>query len=69
LKFSGGLKLYLENEGMAWGLKSRSYGKLFLTVLDWLQLWNWILLDCRKKTQSNYLIVAIALIWQSLLET
>ena len=57
---------FIENEGMAWGAEiPGEYGKLILTLfrivavagIDW---WLW---DSVKKKASNYLIVAIALIF------
>jgi signal peptidase II len=58
--------LFIENEGMAWGtVIPGAYGKLFLTVFRILAVagigyWLW---DSVRKHSSNYLIVAIALIF------
>lgn len=58
--------LLIENEGMAWGTQiPGSYGKLILTVFRLLAVsaigyWLW---DSVRKNYSNYLIVAIALIF------
>ncbi len=58
--------LFIENEGMAWGtVIPGAYGKLILTVFRLLVVpgigyWLW---DSIKKKSSNYLIVAIALIF------
>lgn len=57
---------FLENEGMAWGtVIPGEYGKLILTVFRILAVggigyWLW---DAVRKHFSNYLIVAIALIF------
>lgn len=57
---------FIENEGMAWGtVIPGAYGKLFLTVFRILAVvgigyWMW---DAVRKHSSNYLIVAIALIF------
>jgi len=57
---------FIENEGMAWGTKiPGEYGKLFLTVFRLFAVvgiayWLW---DAVEKNSSNYLIVAIALIF------
>ncbi|MBC5862122.1 lipoprotein signal peptidase [Flavobacterium sp. K77] len=57
--------LFIENEGMAWGVRiPGAYGKLFLTLfrigaVAGIGYWLW---DSIKKKSSNYLIVAIALI-------
>jgi signal peptidase II len=57
--------LFIENEGMAWGVKiPGAYGKLFLTLfrigaVGGIGYWLW---DSVKKKSSNYLIVAISLI-------
>lgn len=57
--------LFIENEGMAWGVRiPGAYGKLFLTLFRigavvGIGYWLW---DSIKKKSSNYLIVAIALI-------
>lgn len=58
--------LLIENEGMAWGAKiPGEYGKLFLTLfrivaVGAISFWLW---DAVQKRSSNYLIVAIALVW------
>ena len=58
--------LLIENEGMAWGTQiPGSYGKLILTVfrlfaVSAIGYWLW---DSVRKHYSNYLIVAIALIF------
>ena len=58
--------LFIENEGMAWGtVIPGAYGKLFLTIFRILAVagigyWLW---DSVRKNGSNYLIVAIALIF------
>ena len=58
---------FIENEGMAWGTKlPGEYGKLFLTVfrifaVAGIGYWLWD--SVRKHKSSNYLIVAIALIF------
>jgi signal peptidase II len=58
--------LFIENEGMAWGAKiPGAYGKLILTLFRLLAVagigyWLW---DAVKKRSSNFLIVAISLIW------
>jgi signal peptidase II len=57
---------FIENEGMAWGtVIPGAYGKLFLTIFRILAVagigyWLW---DAVRKNSSNYLIVAIALIF------
>ncbi|WP_158730322.1 MULTISPECIES: lipoprotein signal peptidase [unclassified Flavobacterium] len=57
--------LFIENEGMAWGVQiPGAYGKLFLTLfrigaVGGIGYWLW---DSVKKKSSNYLIVAISLI-------
>ncbi len=57
--------LFIENEGMAWGVRiPGAYGKLFLTLFRigavvGIGYWLW---DSIKKKSSNYLVVAIALI-------
>ncbi len=57
--------LFIENEGMAWGVQiPGTYGKLFLTLfriaaVGGIGYWLW---DSVKKKSSNYLIVAISLI-------
>lgn len=59
--------LFVENEGMAWGTKiPGEYGKLFLTVfrifaVGGIAYWLWD--TVKQKSNSNYLIVAIALIF------
>ena len=58
--------LFIENEGMAWGTKIPGvYGKLFLTVFRIFAVFGiaYWLYDSVKKRCSNYLIVAIALIF------
>ena len=58
--------LFIENEGMAWGtVIPGEYGKLFLTVfrifaVGAIGYWLW---DATRKKRSNYLIVAICLIF------
>jgi signal peptidase II len=58
--------LLIENEGMAWGAQiPGDYGKLFLTVFRifavcGIAYWLW---DSVKKKSSNFLIVAVALIF------
>src|SRR6188472_3877515 len=58
--------LFIENEGMAWGTVIPGvYGKLILTIfrlfaITGIGYWLW---DAAKKNSSNYLIVAIALIF------
>jgi signal peptidase II len=57
---------FLENEGMAWGIEiPGKYGKLFLTLFRIVAVGGiaWWLQDSIKKMQSNYLIIAIALIF------
>lgn len=57
--------LFIENEGMAWGVQiPGAYGKLFLTLfriaaVGGIGYWLW---DSVQKKCSNYLIVAISLI-------
>ncbi len=57
---------FIENEGMAWGtVIPGAYGKLILTVFRLMVVpligyWLW---DSIKKQSSNYLIVAISLIF------
>jgi signal peptidase II len=57
---------FIENEGMAWGtVIPGAYGKLILTVFRLLVVpligyWLW---DSVKKQSSNYLLVAISLIF------
>jgi signal peptidase II len=58
--------LLIENEGMAWGTKiPGEYGKLILTVFRILAVFGigYWLYDASKKHSSNYLMVAIALIF------
>jgi signal peptidase II len=58
--------LFIENEGMAWGTEiPGQYGKLILTtfrllVVPFIGYWLWI---SDQNDASNYLIVAIALIF------
>jgi signal peptidase II len=58
--------LFIENEGMAWGTEiPGTYGKLFLTLFRLVAVsaigyWLW---DSVRKNASNFLIVAIALIF------
>jgi signal peptidase II len=58
---------FIENEGMAWGTKlPGEYGKLFLTVfrifaVAGIGYWLWD--SVRNHKSSNYLIVAISLIF------
>jgi signal peptidase II len=58
--------LFIENEGMAWGTQiPGQYGKLILTlfrlgIVPFIGYWLWI---SDKKKASNYLIVAISLIF------
>lgn len=57
---------FIENEGMAWGAKiPGDYGKLVLTLFRILAVGGigWWLADSVRKNASNYLIVAIALIF------
>jgi signal peptidase II len=62
---------FIENEGMAWGTKlPGEYGKLFLTVfrifaVAGIGYWLWD--SVRNHKSSNYLIVAIALIFSGAL--
>ncbi|TDE31657.1 lipoprotein signal peptidase [Flavobacterium ranwuense] len=57
--------LFIENEGMAWGVQiPGAHGKLFLTLfriaaVGGIGYWLW---DSVKKKSSDYLIVAISLI-------
>ncbi len=57
---------FIENEGMAWGTEiPGQYGKIFLTVfrlfaVTGIAYWLW---DVVKKQSSNFLIVAISLIF------
>jgi len=58
--------LFIENEGMAWGTQiPGTYGKIILTIfrlfaVTGIAYWLW---DSVKKQSSNFLIVAIALIF------
>src|SRR6478672_8085085 len=58
---------FIENEGMAWGTVIPSWlgGKLTLTIFRILAVGGiaWWLWDAVRKGASNYLIVAIALIF------
>lgn len=57
---------FIENEGMAWGTKiPGNYGKLILTLFRIVAIVGigWWLWTAVKKHSSNYLIVAIALIF------
>lgn len=57
---------FIENEGMAWGARiPGDYGKLFLTLFRIVAVGGigWWLWDSVRKKGSNYLIVAIALIF------
>jgi signal peptidase II len=57
---------FIENEGMAWGtVIPGAYGKLILTVFRILAVAGigWWLWDAVRKHSSNYLVVAIALIF------
>lgn len=57
---------FIENEGMAWGAEiPGEYGKLILTIFRIIAVGGiaWWLWDSVKKNSSNYLIVAIALIF------
>lgn len=57
---------FIENEGMAWGAEiPGEHGKLILTLFRILAVGGiaWWLWDSVKKKASNYLIVAIALIF------
>ena len=57
---------FIENEGMAWGTKiPGQYGKLILTIFRIFAIFGigYWLNDVVKKRQSNYLIVAVALIF------
>lgn len=58
--------MLIENEGMAWGTKiPGEYGKLILTVFRILAVFGigYWLYDASTKHSSNYLMVAIALIF------
>ncbi len=58
--------LFIENEGMAWGTKiPGEYGKIILTIfrlfaVTGIAYWLW---DAVKKQSSNFLTVAISLIF------
>lgn len=57
---------FIENEGMAWGTKiPGTHGKLILTVFRILAVFGigYWLYDASRKHNSNYLMVAIALIF------
>ncbi|TXI69956.1 MAG: lipoprotein signal peptidase [Flavobacterium sp.] len=57
---------FIENEGMAWGAEiPGEYGKLVLTLFRIIAVGGiaWWLCDAVKKNSSNFLIVAIALIF------
>lgn len=58
--------VFIENEGMAWGtVIPGEYGKLFLTIFRIIAVFGigyWLKDSCDKE-KSNYLIVAIALIF------
>lgn len=57
---------FIENEGMAWGAEiPGEYGKLILTLFRIVAVGGiaWWLWDSVKKNSSNFLIVAIALIF------
>ena len=58
---------FIENEGMAWGTKiPGEYGKLILTVFRLFAVTGigyWLWDSAVRKKSSNYLIVAIALIF------
>jgi len=57
---------FIENEGMAWGAEiPGEYGKLILTLFRIIAVGGiaWWLWDSVRKKASNYLIVAIALIF------
>jgi signal peptidase II len=57
---------FIENEGMAWGTKiPGEYGKLFLTTFRILAVFGigYWLYDSSTKHSSNYLMVAISLIF------
>ncbi|MGA9637171.1 lipoprotein signal peptidase [Flavobacterium sp.] len=59
--------LFVENEGMAWGTRiPGEYGKLFLTVFRLFAVGGigyWLWDSVENKHSSNYLVVAIALIF------
>jgi len=58
---------FIENEGMAWGTKiPGAYGKLFLTIFRLFAVTGigyWLWDSVERKKSSDYLIVAIALIF------
>lgn len=57
---------FIENEGMAWGAEiPGEYGKLILTLFRIVAVGGiaWWLWDSVRKNSSNYLVVAIALIF------
>ena len=57
---------FIENEGMAWGAEiPGEYGKLILTLFRIIAVGGiaWWLWEKKKKNSSNFLIVAIALIF------
>ena len=57
---------FIENEGMAWGAEiPGEYGKLILTLFRIIAVGGiaWWLWDSVRKNSSNFLIVAIALIF------
>ncbi len=57
---------FIENEGMAWGAEiPGEYGKLILTLFRIIAVGGiaWWLWDSVKKQASNFLIVAVALIF------
>ena len=62
---------FIENEGMAWGTKiPGEYGKLILTLFRLVALGGigyWLWDSVERKHSSNYLIVAIALIFSGAL--
>ncbi|WP_298146040.1 lipoprotein signal peptidase [Flavobacterium sp.] len=64
---TGWFKLFfIENSGMAWGTEiPGDYGKLVLTLFRIIAVFGigWWLYDSARRKASNYLIVAIALIW------
>ncbi len=58
--------LFIENEGMAWGTEiPGQYGKIFLTAFRLFAVTGiaYWLLDSVKKQSSNFLIIAISLIF------
>lgn len=62
---------FIENEGMAWGTKiPGEYGKMILTLFRLVALGGigyWLWDSVERKHSSNYLIVAIALIFSGAL--